>query len=158
MMRRPEPYRSQKFNRKKRIQTSKRNGNSSLSKHYPVGEFIEMTDKQVYHHPLCHQKRTKSTDFTEKINSLLSSEAMRAVEAVDYITEYLKRLNKFKKIKEEWNFVGMVIDRLLLYVFFAITVGGSMGILLSAPNVFEYVNQTLVIERLMKSAEAELLS
>jgi nicotinic acetylcholine receptor len=52
----------------------------------------------------------------------------------------------------------MVIDRLLLYVFFAITVGGSLGILLSAPNVFEYVNQTAVIERLMKSAELESIS
>lgn len=54
--------------------------------------------------------------------------------------------------------VAMVIDRLLLYVFFAITVGGSMGILLSAPNVFEYVNQTAIIEKLMKSAEAEIIS
>jgi nicotinic acetylcholine receptor len=50
----------------------------------------------------------------------------------------------------------MVIDRLLLYVFFAITVGGTVGIIFSAPNVFEYVNQTAVIERLMKSAELEL--
>lgn len=52
----------------------------------------------------------------------------------------------------------MVIDRLLLYVFFAVTVGGTCGIFFSAPNVFEYVNQTAVIEQLKKSAEAEMIS
>lgn len=35
----------------------------------------------------------------------------------------------------------MVIDRLLLYVFFAVTAGGTIGILFSAPHVFEYVDQ-----------------
>lgn len=60
------------------------------------------------------------------------------------------------KIQDEWKYVAMVIDRLLLYVFFAVTAGGTMGILFSAPNVFEYVNQTAVIEMLQKSAEAEM--
>lgn len=31
-----------------------------------------------------------------------------------------------------------------------------MGILFSAPNVFEYVNQTQVIDQLKRSAEAEM--
>lgn len=52
----------------------------------------------------------------------------------------------------------MVIDRLLLYVFFAVTAGGTIGILFSAPTVFENVNQTAVIEKLKKSAEAEMIS
>ena len=42
----------------------------------------------------------------------------------------------------------MVIDRLLLYVFFGVTLGGTLGILLSAPNVFKYVDQKEVIDRL----------
>jgi nicotinic acetylcholine receptor len=52
----------------------------------------------------------------------------------------------------------MVIDRLLLYIFFAITAGGTVGILFSAPEVFEYVDQKAVIDRLMKAAEAEMIS
>jgi nicotinic acetylcholine receptor len=52
----------------------------------------------------------------------------------------------------------MVIDRLLLYVFFAVTAGGTIGILFSAPHVFEYVDQKAVIEQLKKAAEAELIS
>lgn len=42
----------------------------------------------------------------------------------------------------------MVIDRLLLYVFFGVTVGGTLLILLSAPNVFEYVDQEEVINKI----------
>lgn len=42
----------------------------------------------------------------------------------------------------------MVIDRLLLYAFFGITAGGTFGILLSAPNVWENVNQAAVIDKI----------
>lgn len=37
----------------------------------------------------------------------------------------------------------MVIDRFLLYIFFGITMGGTIGVLLSAPTVFESVNLDL---------------
>ncbi|VDK51584.1 unnamed protein product [Gongylonema pulchrum] len=57
-------------------------------------------------------------------------------------------------IRIEWNYVAMVIDRVLLYAFFAITAGGTFGVLLSAPNVFEHINQTEIIERL-KSTSAD---
>mgnify|MGYP001548986072 CR=1 FL=1 len=35
----------------------------------------------------------------------------------------------------------MVIDRLMLYIFLAVTIGGSVGILINAPHIFEYVDQ-----------------
>jgi nicotinic acetylcholine receptor len=40
----------------------------------------------------------------------------------------------------------MVIDRLQLYVFFAVTTFGTIAILLDAPHIFEYVDQDKVIE------------
>lgn len=43
----------------------------------------------------------------------------------------------------------MVIDRFLLYIFFGITLGGTFGILLSAPYVFHSVNQKTEIARLI---------
>ena len=42
----------------------------------------------------------------------------------------------------------MIIDRLLLYVFFGVTLGGTCGILLSAPNVFEFIDQKQKLEEL----------
>ncbi|KAK6054264.1 Neurotransmitter-gated ion-channel transmembrane region [Cooperia oncophora] len=44
------------------------------------------------------------------------------------------------KYRDDWKYVAMIIDRLLLYVFFGITVGGTCGILFSAPYVFQGVN------------------
>ena len=44
--------------------------------------------------------------------------------------------------------MAMILDRILLYVFFGVTLGGTMGILLSAKNVFEFIDQDEVIERL----------
>ncbi|KAI6179402.1 hypothetical protein M3Y98_00606500 [Aphelenchoides besseyi] len=69
-----------------------------------------------------------------------------------------EQVDKHQRIKEEWKYISMVIDRLLLYVFFGITLGGTLGILLSAPNVFETTNQTQIIQELMKSAAAEVAS
>lgn len=43
----------------------------------------------------------------------------------------------------------MVIDRFLLYVFFGITLGGTFGILLSAPYIFHSVDQKTEITRLI---------
>ncbi|CAK5089709.1 unnamed protein product [Meloidogyne enterolobii] len=89
-------------------------------------------------------------------SELLNEQVLKAMDAVDCITEHLRRENINKKIREEWRFVAMVIDRLLLYIFFGVTVGGTIGILCSAPNIFENVNQTQVITQLKRSAEAEM--
>lgn len=40
----------------------------------------------------------------------------------------------------------MVIDRLQLYIFFLVTAGGTVGILLDAPHIFQYVDQDAIIE------------
>lgn len=50
------------------------------------------------------------------------------------------------QIREDWKYVAMVIDRLQLYVFFAVTTFGTIAILLDAPHIFEYVDQDKVIE------------
>jgi nicotinic acetylcholine receptor len=42
----------------------------------------------------------------------------------------------------------MAIDRLLLYVFFGVTLGGTLGILLSAPDIFDSVDQVKELQRL----------
>ena len=49
------------------------------------------------------------------------------------------------QIREDWKYVAMVIDRLQLYLFFAVTTIGTASILLDAPHIFEYVNQNEVI-------------
>lgn len=66
----------------------------------------------------------------------------------------------FCQYRDDWKFVAMVVDRVLLYGFFGITLGGTIGktdamavgasvshfrsisgILFSAPTVFERVDE-----------------
>lgn len=73
---------------------------------------------------------------------------MRAVDSIDYITSHLKKAEEQKMYRDDWKYSAMVIDRLLLYVFFGITLGGTLGILLSAPYVFHTVDQEAELKRL----------
>ena len=52
----------------------------------------------------------------------------------------------FFQIREDWKFVAMVVDRLQLYVFFLVTTVGTIGILMDAPHIFEYVDQDKIID------------
>lgn len=64
-----------------------------------------------------------------------------------------KAVSSFQ-VRDDWKYIAMVIDRLLLYIFFGVTAGGTLGILLSAPNVFEYVDQDAVIAAIKAKASA----
>lgn len=66
-------------------------------------------------------------EYKDHLQELLTEEAIKAIDSIEYITEHLRKDNEYKRIREEWKFVSMVIDRLLLYVFFAVTAGGTMG-------------------------------
>lgn len=45
------------------------------------------------------------------------------------------------QVEEEWKYVALVVDRLLLWIFFVVTTVGSFSILLSAETIFESVEQ-----------------
>lgn len=61
---------------------------------------------------------------------------------------YLFLINFFvrSQTREDWKYVAMVIDRLQLYIFFIVTTAGTVGILMDAPHIFEYVDQDKIIE------------
>ena len=79
---------------------------------------------------------SKISTIEESIESktTLSDEANKAIEAIEYITKHLTQDNHYKRVRnmeiyyfpkdvifqtrDEWKYVSVVIDRLLLYVFF----------------------------------------
>ncbi|KHJ90132.1 Neurotransmitter-gated ion-channel transmembrane region [Oesophagostomum dentatum] len=79
----------------------------------------------------------------------LSQDALRAIDAIEYITDHLRQDDEYKMYRDDWKYVAMIIDRLLLYVFFGITIGGTCGILFSAPSVFQVVDQREVLDKLI---------
>ncbi|KJH42674.1 Cation transporter family protein [Dictyocaulus viviparus] len=125
-----------------------------------LGQF---TFNRTSHHPFCPSadERTTSTkvlnnpteitqDPLTSIYYPLSADALRAIDAIEYITDHLKQDEEYKMYRDDWKYVAMIIDRLLLYVFFGITIGGTCGILFSAPYVFQGVNQREVLQRLIE--------
>ncbi|KAF8365877.1 unc-29 [Pristionchus pacificus] len=109
------------------------------------------------HHPQCPSSNEKSAinriNMCKDTNPFyypLSHEAVEAIDAIEYITQHLKKDEEYKMYRDDWKYVAMIIDRLLLYVFFGITFGGTVGILFSAPHVFETVDQKERLKRLIE--------
>jgi len=46
-----------------------------------------------------------------------------------------------EQILEDWRYIAMVIDRLQLYIFLSVTICGTVGILINAPHIFDFVDQ-----------------
>ncbi|GMR54918.1 hypothetical protein PMAYCL1PPCAC_25113, partial [Pristionchus mayeri] len=109
------------------------------------------------HHPFCPNNSDRKLESrpSREIGKALGDEALKAIDAIEYITEHLRNDNESKKQRDDWKYVALVIDRILLYTFFAVTTCGTAGIIFSAPHVFDYVNQTQIIENIKAAAEAE---
>uniref|UniRef100_A0A6P7F121 Acetylcholine receptor subunit beta-like 1 isoform X1 n=1 Tax=Diabrotica virgifera virgifera TaxID=50390 RepID=A0A6P7F121_DIAVI len=121
-------------------------------------EVMELSD--LHHHPNCKiNRKPNAADLgvgvggdscrreSESSDSiLLSPEASKATEAVEFIAEHLRNEDLYIQTREDWKYVAMVIDRLQLYMFFIVTTAGTVGILMDAPHIFEYVDQDRIIE------------
>uniref|UniRef100_A0A915EWR1 Neurotransmitter-gated ion-channel transmembrane domain-containing protein n=1 Tax=Ditylenchus dipsaci TaxID=166011 RepID=A0A915EWR1_9BILA len=165
MMRRPQQEeidgrKPKGFSKKTHNGVKSEFGKSYVKNKYLPGEFIEMSQAQI-HHPHCTNQLGMERNASYLGRRRMSQPAIAISEdkllSKQYITEHLRRDDLHKKIREEWKYVAMVIDRLLLYVF-CCNSWWYYGNLVLSSNVFEYVNQTSVIEHLKKSAEAEMVS
>lgn len=83
----------------------------------------------------------------------LTGETYKAMEAIRFIAAHLKNEDDYSEILDDWRYVASVIDRLQLYIFVAITIGGTIGILINAPHIFEYVDQQKVMDTIKESKD-----
>jgi nicotinic acetylcholine receptor, invertebrate len=58
-------------------------------------------------------------------------------------------------VRDDWKYVALVIDRLQLFVFFAVTVIGTAMILFNAPQIFQYIDQQEILRQLYRDNEAK---
>jgi len=49
-------------------------------------------------------------------------------------------LTVYIQVLEDWRYIAMVIDRLQLYIFLAVTIAGSASILINAPHIYTFVD------------------
>jgi len=85
----------------------------------------------------------------------VSEELKAAVESIAHIAEHVKAEMSDKKIRDDWKYISMVIDRLMLIIFFGITLGGTVRIILSAPYVFDFIDQQTIIQQLIAESKRQ---
>lgn len=51
--------------------------------------------------------------------------------------------------------MAMVIDRLLMIIFFGITMSGTILIIFKAPYVFEFIDQQKIIDKLILQSKLQ---
>lgn len=57
------------------------------------------------------------------------------------------------QILDDWRYIAMVIDRLQLCLFLAVTITGTASILINAPHIFEFVDQDEIKRQIMGSSD-----
>ncbi|XP_044758065.1 acetylcholine receptor subunit alpha-like isoform X1 [Coccinella septempunctata] len=56
---------------------------------------------------------------------------------IRFIAEHTKSLEESTKVKEDWKYVAMVLDRLFLWIFTLAVLVGTAGIILQAPSLYD---------------------
>ncbi|XP_058826190.1 acetylcholine receptor subunit alpha-like isoform X1 [Topomyia yanbarensis] len=64
-------------------------------------------------------------------------EVHRSCFCVRFIAEHTKMLEDSTKVKEDWKYVAMVLDRLFLWIFTLAVLAGTAGIILQAPTLYD---------------------
>ncbi|GBP94036.1 Acetylcholine receptor subunit alpha-like [Eumeta japonica] len=64
-------------------------------------------------------------------------ELHKAIDGVNYIAEQTRKEEESTRVKEDWKYVAMVLDRLFLWIFTLAVVVGSAGIILQAPTLYD---------------------
>ena len=67
---------------------------------------------------------TFASNIFEAADDSFCPELIRAVEGVRYIAEITRREEDSNKVKEDWKYVAMVLDRLFLWIFTIAVIGG----------------------------------
>lgn len=115
--------------------------------HHTSGQnqiYSQVLNQQQHHQPNCTSHKTnyvKPENESAESTFHMTPETHKAIEAVRFIAAHLKNEDDYAEILEDWRYIAMVIDRLQLYIFLAVTIAGTVGILINAPHIFEYVDQ-----------------
>uniref|UniRef100_A0A1A9W405 Nicotinic acetylcholine receptor alpha 3 subunit n=1 Tax=Glossina brevipalpis TaxID=37001 RepID=A0A1A9W405_9MUSC len=91
--------------------------------------------------PPC-QREGGPQSCSDKISSICHRwhkcpELFKAMDGVSYIAEQTRKEEESTRVKEDWKYVAMVLDRLFLWIFTIAVVFGTAGIILQAPTLYD---------------------
>ncbi|XP_060692166.1 neuronal acetylcholine receptor subunit alpha-4-like [Hemiscyllium ocellatum] len=76
------------------------------------------------------KRESKVAKRREQKKATLTPAVKLAVESIHYIANHLRAEDADFLVKEDWKYVGMVIDRIFLWIFILICVLGTLGLFL----------------------------
>ncbi|CAG9766716.1 unnamed protein product [Ceutorhynchus assimilis] len=110
------------------------------------------------HGPMASTPATGSEDITESLDNAEGPEGLKSplllknpafshtrcplevhktCFCVRFIAEHTKMVEDSTKVKEDWKYVAMVLDRLFLWIFTLAVLVGTAGIILQAPSLYD---------------------
>jgi nicotinic acetylcholine receptor len=121
-------------------------------------------DLSELHHPECpysrlslrHRERLLAAQSSS--SQSISMEFNKAIEAVRFIAAHLKNENDFDEVIDDWQYVSLVFDRLLLYIYMIVTVAATLAILMYAPHNFTSFDQEAFKNRTVDERECKVES
>ncbi|XP_034936626.1 acetylcholine receptor subunit beta-like 2 [Chelonus insularis] len=84
-----------------------------------------------------HVPHGSSQDSDNIMLKNLSPDVLSALKGVRFIAQHIKDADKDNEVIEDWKYVAMVLDRLFLWVFTFACTGGTAGIILQAPSLYD---------------------
>ncbi|XP_061768773.1 acetylcholine receptor subunit beta-like isoform X1 [Nerophis ophidion] len=100
--------------------------------------FIRKPDRSIlFPKPNRFQAEGKSSDLRKYIDGpssylSLPPELKSAIDAITYIAEALQAEKDYEALKEDWQYVAMVVDRMFLWIFVIFTTVGTFAIFIKA--------------------------
>ncbi|XP_028329717.1 acetylcholine receptor subunit beta-like [Gouania willdenowi] len=100
--------------------------------------FIRKPDSSIlFPKPNRFQSEGMCTDLRKFIDGpssylTLPDELKSAIDAITYIAEALQAEKDYEALREDWQFVAMVVDRMFLWIFVVFTTVGTLAIFINA--------------------------
>ena len=121
-----------------------------------AAEVMFSTHSKLYGFPDRHPKDEAAQRDVRFMTKPLARELRPAVEAIDFITTAMENEDDDSTIEDEWKYIALIIDRLLLYIYCFFVIFGSIYFFWSidyagiwalqtcaAKNEWEYCNNNL---------------
>merc|ERR1712141_701966 len=76
---------------------------------------------------------SKADQIDREINPAIE----RATNALKFVAQHVKNEDSFNSYADDWKYVAMVLDRILLWMFTIACVVGTGGIIMAAPSHYD---------------------
>ena len=81
------------------------------------------------------------------VDLFLTREIYEAAEDLSFIANQMRSACEYEEIRDDWKYIASVIDRLQLFIFFAVTTFGTLSILFNAPYILSVIDQHAILKQ-----------